>query len=74
MMLLSKANELIGTSPVSFEDAIATVVKRANKTLRGVRGVEVLGKSVNVSALGELEYCTRVQLTFAMALPEKLHW
>lgn len=73
-MLLSKANELIGTSPVSFEDAIASVLKRANKTLRGVRGVEVLSKSVAVSTQGDIEYRARVQLRFAMALPEKLHW
>lgn len=73
-MLLSKANELIGTSPVSFEDAIASVLKRANKTLRGVRGVEVLSKSVAVSTQGEIEYRVRVQLRFAMALPENLHW
>ncbi len=73
-MLLSKANELIGTSPISFEDAIASVLRRANKTLRGVRGVEVLSKSVAVSTRGEIEYRARVQLRFAMALPEKLHW
>ncbi len=73
-MLLSKANELIGTSPVSFEDAIASVLKRANKTLRGVRGVEILSKSVAVSTQGDIEYRARVQLRFAMALPEKLHW
>ncbi len=73
-MLLSKANELIGTSPKSFEDAVAGVVKRANKTLRGVRGVEVLSKSVAVSKQGEIEYRARVQLRFAMAMPEKLHW
>ncbi len=73
-MLLSKANELIGTSSVSFEDAIASVLKRANKTLRGVRGVEVLSKSVGFSIQGEIQYRARVQLRFAMALPEKLHW
>lgn len=73
-MLLSKANELIGTSTLSFEDAVASILKRANKTLRGVRAIEIVNKSVGLSAEGDMEYIVRVQLRFEMALPEQLHW
>ena len=39
-MWISKVNEFIGSSPESFEDAARQVVERANRTLRGITGIE----------------------------------
>ena len=73
-MQLSKENELIGTSPTSFEDAATIILNRAYQTLRGIRGMEVLSKALNVAANGDVEYQVRIQLQFEMTFPEKLHW
>lgn len=72
-MLVSKANELIGTSPLSFEGAIENILARANRTLRGVRGLEVIGKTIAVAADGTLDYRVRAYLQFDMAPPDQLH-
>ncbi len=73
-MLVSKANELVGTSTVSFEAAVAAILVRANRTLRGVRAIEVISKSIAVGADGELNYRVRGYLQFAITPPDQLHW
>jgi flavin-binding protein dodecin len=73
-MKQTKTNELIGTSPHSFEDALKAILARANRTLRGVRRLDVLGKELDVSADGTLCYRVRAQLRFDMTPPDQLHW
>ncbi|OUS09697.1 hypothetical protein A9Q90_02900 [Gammaproteobacteria bacterium 54_18_T64] len=68
-----KSNELIGTSGLSFEDALGCILQRANKTLRGVHSMEVVSKTVTVAAGGEFEYRVRALLKFAMSPPDLLH-
>ena len=41
-MWVSKVSELIGSSPISFEEAAREVVMRANRTLRGITGIQVV--------------------------------
>jgi flavin-binding protein dodecin len=72
-MLVSKANELIGTSPQSFEGAVKDILARANCTLRGVHGIEVIGKTIVVEPDGTLDYRVRAYLQFDMAPPDNLH-
>ena len=66
-MSVSKVNEVIGSSPQSFEDAVQRIAKRAHDTLRGVRGVEVLEKCVEIGPDGARDYQVRVTLLFEMA-------
>lgn len=73
-MWVSKVNELIGSSPVGFEDAARAVVERANRTLRGVTGIEVLEKRVKVEDDRIKEYRVRLRLLFDMAPETDLHW
>lgn len=73
-MWLSKTNELIGTSPVSFEGAVEEILLRANRTLRGVTGIEVLSKDVSVSGEQIREYRVRARLQFDMAPETIWHW
>ncbi|MBQ0720441.1 MAG: dodecin domain-containing protein [Gammaproteobacteria bacterium] len=68
-----KANELIGTSVVSFEEALERILQRANKTLRGIHTMEVVSKTVSIEASGELEFQVRALLKFAMTPPDLLH-
>lgn len=73
-MWVGKVNELIGSSPESFEDAARQVVARANRTLRGITGISVVEKRVKVDAEGLREYRVRVRLSFDMAPETTLHW
>jgi len=73
-MWVSKVNELIGSSPEGFEAAVQEVVARANRTLRGIQGVEVLEKRVKVLEGGAPEYRVRLRLLFHMAPETELHW
>ncbi len=68
-----KANELMGTSEVSFEDALACILQRANKTLRGIHTMEVIDKNVSINESGEVAYCVRAFLKFDMTPPDLLH-
>ncbi len=73
-MWVSKVNELIGSSPDSFEDAARTVIGRANRTLRGITGIEVLEKRVKVEDDRIVEFRVRLRLHFDMAPETALHW
>ena len=73
-MWVAKVNELIGSSPHSFEDAARQVIARANRTLRGITGIEVLEKRVKVTDGGIAEYRVRLRLVFDMAPETVLHW
>lgn len=72
-MLIAKANEVVGTSAVSFEAAVAAILVRANRTLRGVRAIDVISKTIAVGADGELDYRVRGYLQFEITPPDQLH-
>ena len=73
-MWISKVSELIGSSPVSFEEAAREVVLRANRTLRGITGIQVVDKRVKIEDGRIAEYRVRLQLSFEMAPERVLHW
>jgi len=72
-MWISKVNELIGSSPDGFEAAARCVVERANRTLRGITGIEVLEKRAKVVDDRIVEYRVRLRLVFDMAPDAELH-
>ena len=49
-----KIIELVGSSPNSFSDAVRNAVSTASKTIRNIRGVDVLNSTAEVSEKGEL--------------------
>jgi flavin-binding protein dodecin len=73
-MWVSKVSELIGSSPEGFEEAARAVVERANRTLRGITGIQILEKRVKVQDDGIREYRVRLRLVFDMAPDAELHW
>jgi len=73
-MWVSKVNELIGSSPVSFEAAASEVVERANRTLRGLTGIEVRDRSIKVAAGEIVEYRVRLRLVFDLPPESMLHF
>ena len=43
-----KVIELVGSSPMSFDEALRTAVRTAAQTLRNIQGVEVISSSATV--------------------------
>ncbi len=73
-MWFSKVSEIIGSSPTSFEAAAASVIARANRTLRGITGIEVVEKSLKVTSGQISEYRIRLRLSFDVAPRTESHW
>ena len=73
-MWISKISEIIGSSPESFEAAAEEVVARANRTLRGITGIEVLEKRVKVEGDRIAESRVHLRLSFDVAPRGDGHW
>jgi flavin-binding protein dodecin len=59
-----KIIELVGSSPVSWEDAAKNAIARASETLRDLRIAEVSAMDIHLKD-GEVEfYRTKVKLSF----------
>ena len=67
-MSVAKIVELVGSSDKGWEDAAQEAVSEAMKTLRGVRGVEVVGQTAQIdSKTGKItKYRTCVKLSFGV--------
>lgn len=60
-----KIIELVGSSPVSWEEAAANAVRRASKSLRDLRVAEVSQLDLHMGANGEVEaYRAKVKVSF----------
>ncbi len=47
-MAVARITEVIGSSTKSWDDAVNNALKRANKTLRGLTGVEVIKMNAHI--------------------------
>jgi hypothetical protein len=65
-MAVARITQIIGASPHSWEDAIRNALERANKTLRGITGVEILKENAAVRDGKVSEYRATVQVTFVL--------
>ncbi|HUH17401.1 MAG TPA: dodecin family protein [Methylomirabilota bacterium] len=65
-MSVAKVTELSCTSSESFEDAINQGIKRATKTLRGVKSAWVKEQRVNVGRDGAVEFQANILVTFLL--------
>jgi dodecin len=66
-MSVVKITEIGAGSPKSYEDAIRKGIKRANKTLKNVRGAWVKEQKVVVDAKGEItEFRVKMKVTFVI--------
>lgn len=63
-MAVYRVTDLIGTSSESWQDAAATAVKTAGKSLRGLRVAEVVEQDVDIDADGTLTYRTKLRVSF----------
>jgi flavin-binding protein dodecin len=59
-----RVTELIGTSTESWEDAAATAVRTASKSLRNLRVAEVVEQDMNIDDGGAITYRTKLRVSF----------
>jgi flavin-binding protein dodecin len=59
-----RVTEVIGTSTESWEDAAATAVKTAAKTLRDLRVAEVAEQDLHIDGDGAITYRIKLRISF----------
>ena len=65
-MSVAKVSEIIASSPKSFEDAIATGIARANKTLKNIRGAWIAEQKIDVEKGKVVAYRVTMRVTFVL--------
>ena len=65
-MSVAKVTEITSSSTKSFEDAVATGVSRANKTLANVRGAWIAEQKVKCDKGKITEYRVTMRVTFVL--------
>ncbi len=63
---VGKVIELVGTSERGFEDAINEAVRRSSKSVRNIRGVDVVGQKAIVRNGKVVEYRVNLKLSFGV--------
>jgi flavin-binding protein dodecin len=65
-MAVARVTQIIGSSPHSWEDAVRNALERANQTLRGITGIEVVKENAAVDGGRITEYRATVNVTFVL--------
>lgn len=65
-MSVAKVTEIIASSEISFDDAIKSGLKRADKTLNGIKSAWVANQQVLVSRGNIKEYRVTLKVTFVL--------
>ena len=65
-MAVARITEVIGSSTKSWDDAVDNALKRANKTLRGLTGVEVMKMNAHIQNGNISEYRAHIKITFIL--------
>ena len=65
-MAVARQTQIIGASPHSWEDAVRNALERANRTLRGITGIEILKENAAVENGTIAEYRATVLVTFVL--------
>jgi flavin-binding protein dodecin len=66
MSSVAKVTEIIASSSKGFDDAVERGIKRANKTLKNVRGAWIENMKVNVKNGKISEYRVNMRVTFVL--------
>jgi len=65
-MAVARITEVIGSSEKSWDDAVNNALSRANKTLRGLTGLEVTKMNAHIENGKVIEYRAHVRITFIL--------
>ena len=65
-MSVAKVTEIVASSNKSFEDTVTQGIKRASKTLKGVKGAWIKEQKVTVKNDKITEYRVTMKVTFIL--------
>jgi len=65
-MAVARVSKITAASTKSFQDAVATGLARAAKTLRGITGLEIVSQKAKVVKGKIAEYRVTMELTFVL--------
>lgn len=65
-MAVARQTQIIGASPHSWEDAVRNALERANKTLRGITGLEVTKENAAIKDGKIVEFRATLVVTFVL--------
>ena len=65
-MAVARQTQIIGASPHSWEDAVRNALERANKTLRGITGLEVVKDNAAIEKGKIVEFRATLLVTFVL--------
>jgi flavin-binding protein dodecin len=65
-MAVARVSQIIGASPHSWEDAVRNALERANQTLRGITGIEVIKEKAAVEDGRIVEFRSTILVTFVL--------
>jgi flavin-binding protein dodecin len=65
-MAVARQTQIIGASPHSWEDAVRNALERANKTLRGITGLEVVKENAAIDKGKIVEFRATLLVTFVL--------
>ncbi|MES9828275.1 MAG: dodecin family protein [Candidatus Thiodiazotropha sp.] len=65
-MSVAKVTEIIASSSKGFDDAVTKGIKRANKTLKNIKGAWVKDQQLSVSNGKVTEYRVTLKVTFVL--------
>ena len=63
---VARVTEIIGASPLSFEEAIKVGFERASRTLRGITGLRIIEQRVAIEDDKIKEYRVRMEVIFVL--------
>jgi len=65
-MAVARVTEVVASSAKSWDDAVAVALKRANKTLRNITGLEVISYKAKIENGKISEYRVTLKITFIL--------
>ncbi len=65
-MVVVKVIELVGSSEKGWQEAVESAIKRAAKTIRNIRGVDVVGWTGKIEGDKIVEYRANVKISFVV--------
>ena len=66
MTSVARVTEITSESEKSFDDAIDTAIKRANKTLQNIKGAWIKDQSMKIDNGKIIEYRVLLKVTFVL--------
>lgn len=65
-MAVARVTKIVGSSPNSWQEAVNEALKRANKTLRNLTGLQLLEQKAKIENGKIVEYRATLEVTFIL--------